>query len=133
MFHTHTHTHTHTHVYRVKKQMEEYSDLFKSSGYNSGRIVSLQANHLLPSVVSALCVYTPCTNAFLSVDVSYTQLSSVHVDGGVVLWSCTEREALCKLSLPTSVVPQQCSYTSDGKRLLIVSGIDPLSMGIWLE
>lgn len=38
---------------RIKKQMEEYGDIFKSSGYDSAsKVIGLKVNQLLPSVVS---------------------------------------------------------------------------------
>ena len=50
------------------------------------------------------------------------KVSSLHIDASVILWSSTDRQALCKLCLPPLVTPQQCVYTSDGKRLLVVAG-----------
>ncbi len=49
-------------------------------------------------------------------------MSSIHADGSVILWSVDDQEALCKLCLPSAVVSEQCLYTSDGKRLLALSG-----------
>ena len=50
------------------------------------------------------------------------KVSSVHIDGSVILRSSTDRQAICKLCLPPSVNPKQCSYTADGKRLLTITG-----------
>ena len=90
------------HVYtcRVKRQMDAHSDLFKSSGYESkSKVVGLIGISLMPSV-----------------------LSSVHADGSVILWSIEDQEALCKLCLPSVAITDPCSYTSDGKRLLALTG-----------
>ena len=52
------------------------------------------------------------------------QITSVHANGSVTLWSCSEREVICKLKLPQAFVVHQevCTFSGDGS-LAFIAGI----------
>jgi hypothetical protein len=94
--------------------MEMHSSLFKSSGYEiDSKIVGLRVNSAMPFVVRI----DNFSHKNLD-DIFIPQLSSVHADGSVILWSIDDREVLCKLCLPSAALSEQCCFTSDGSRLL---------------
>ena len=40
------------------------------------------------------------------------KVASVHVDGSVTMWNCSEGEAICRLKLPGFTMHKLCVYVS---------------------
>ena len=48
------------------------------------------------------------------------KVASVHVDGSVTMWNCSEGEAICRLKLPGFTMHNSvCTFSRDGRWVFI--------------